>query len=186
MAISGGPRYNVPTGRRDGLVVNPSETNVLPGPNLKVSEALQSFNSKGMTLNDMVTLLGAHTVGFTHCNFFQDRLNDPNMDPGLAAKLKKLCPKNNNNPRVSLDQGTPFGFDNGFYNQILSNRGVLFIDQQLALDPSSRDLVTTFARNDDSFQQRFADAMVKMGSIGVLVGNDGEIRRNCRVFNSRS
>ncbi|CAL0322835.1 unnamed protein product [Lupinus luteus] len=185
VAMAGGPRYNIATGRRDGLVSNPSDADKLPGPNSHVSDAMEIFTLNGMTLNEMVTLLGAHTVGFTHCNFFSDRLNDTNLDIDLAAKLKKTCAKNNASP-VFLDQSTPFVFDNQFYKQILLKRGVLFIDSQLALDPSSRGLVSTFASNGDNFQQRFADAMIKMGNIGVLVNNDGEIRNNCRVFNRRS
>jgi len=74
-------------------------------------------------------------------------------------------------------------FDNEFYKQIILKRGVLFIDQQLALDPLSSGLVSGFAGNDAAFERSFADAMVKMGNIGVLVGSDGQIRKNCRIFN---
>ncbi|KAK1365872.1 Peroxidase [Heracleum sosnowskyi] len=156
VALAGGPNYIIPTGRRDGLVSSKSEVN-LPGPSFSVPQALQSFSAKGLTLNDMVTLLGAHTVGVAHCNFFQARLSkpDPTMDSTLVATLSK----------------------------VLLNKGVLNIDQQLALDKSSAPLVSNFARNGAAFQQSFADAMVKMGSIQVVVGTEGEIRQNCRVFN---
>ncbi|RDX57840.1 Peroxidase 44, partial [Mucuna pruriens] len=179
VALAGGPRYDVATGRRDGLVSESSLVN-LPGPESTVSEALQVFTEKGMTLDEMVTLLGAHTVGFAHCSFFRGRLNDPQMDPALRAKLGRICEPANRDPRVFLDQNTSMAFDNEFYNQILLKRGVLFIDQQLALDPSSKGLVSTFAGNDAGFQRSFVDAIVKMGNIGVLVGNNGEIRKNCR------
>ncbi|KAK7336318.1 hypothetical protein VNO77_16855 [Canavalia gladiata] len=184
--MAGGPKYTVPTGRRDGLVSNPSDANILPGPGSTVSQAQQVFTEKGMTLNEMVTLLGAHTVGFAHCSFFRSRLNDPKMDLSLRAKLAQACKPINKDPTVFLDQNTSLLFDNQFYNQILLNRGVLFIDQQLALDASSKGLVSSFAGNDANFRSRFVDAIVKMGSIGVLVGNAGEIRTNCRVFNPRS
>ncbi|XP_068344014.1 peroxidase 44-like [Pyrus communis] len=75
VVLAGGPNYAAPTGRRDGLVLNPNDVN-LSDPSFSVSEALQAFTAKGITLNDMVTLLGAHTVGFAHCNFFQDRFSD--------------------------------------------------------------------------------------------------------------
>lgn len=186
MAMAGGPRYIVPTGRRDGLVSNPSDVK-LPGPGSSVGDALEFFTAKGMTLNDMVTLLGAHTVGFTHCSFVRGRLNDPTMDPSLQAKLLRLCGTRatSNDPTVFLDQNTSFVFDNQFYNQILLKRGVLFLDQQLALDPSSHGLVSTFAGDDASFQESFVDAIIKLGVVDVLDGNNGEIRKNCRVFNSR-
>ncbi|XP_061372536.1 peroxidase 44-like [Gastrolobium bilobum] len=185
VAMAGGPRYSVLTGRRDGLVSNSSEVNIL-GPDSTVPEALKSFVEKNMTLSEMITLLGAHTVGSAHCNFIQTRLSILPIDPVLHAKLMQICgPANTSKDHtVFLDQNTSFVFDNEFYNQILLKRGVLFIDQQLALDPSSSGLVSTLAQNDADFQQSFADAIIKMGSIDVLVGKDGEIRKNCRVFNS--
>lgn len=194
VALAGGPKYAVPTGRRDGLVSDPNQVN-LPGPSFSVSEAFQSFNSKGMTLQEMVTLLGAHTVGFAHCSFFQDRLSsfqggkrDPTMDPALDATLARTCGSTSrparNDPRVFLDQNTSFVFDNEFYNQIIKKRGVLHIDQQLAVDASSQGIVSGFAANGAGFQQSFANAMIKMGSIDVLVDNTGEIRKNCRAFNN--
>ncbi|KAH0746378.1 hypothetical protein KY285_008035 [Solanum tuberosum] len=71
VALAGGSMYNILTGRRDGLVSNPAEVN-LPGPSLIVQEALKNFTNKGFSLNDMVTLLGTHTVGITHCSLIQD------------------------------------------------------------------------------------------------------------------
>lgn len=192
MAQAGGPNYNVPTGRRDGLVSNAAEVN-LPGPSSGVPQALKAFTAKGLTLNDMVTLLGAHTVGVAHCAFFRDRLSnfqgtgkpDPSMDPTLVAKLLKTC-ASGSNPTTFLDQNTSFVFDNQIYNQILLKRGVLQIDQQLSLDNSSAPMVSNFASNGKVFQQSFANAMVKMGSIQVLEGTAGEIRKNCRVFNQQN
>ncbi|KAF3441461.1 hypothetical protein FNV43_RR15375 [Rhamnella rubrinervis] len=194
VSLSGGPNYVVPTGRRDGLVSNPNDVN-LPGPSSSIQGALQAFTAKGLTLNEMVTLLGAHTVGVSHCGFFQDRLfdfqgtglPDPSMDSGLLAKLQGLCGKVsrplNSDPTAFLDQNTSFAFDNQFYNQILLKKGVLQIDQELASDSSTNGVVSGFASNGMRFSQSFADAMVRMGSIDVLVGNAGEIRKNCRVFN---
>lgn len=194
MALAGGPKYAVPTGRRDGLVSNVNDVN-LPGPQLSVSQAFSFFRAKGLTLNEMVTLLGAHTVGVAHCGFFQDRLSnfqgtgkpDPTMDPGLASRLLKTCGTAsrplNRDPTVFLDQGTSFTVDNQFYNQTVFKRGILQIDQELALDRSTAPIVSSFARNGVAFQQNFVNAMIKMSKIQVLVGSAGEIRKNCRVFN---
>ncbi|PON64518.1 Peroxidase [Parasponia andersonii] len=188
--LAGGPKYIVPTGRRDGLVSNPNEVN-LPGPTLSVSAAFQSFQAKGLTLNEMVVLLGAHTVGFAHCNFFSDRLSnfqgsgspDPTMDPALVRNLTSVCAKGTN-PKTFLDQNTSFVFDNEFYHQIILNRGVLQIDQELALDSSTSGFVSDFASKPVLFSQRFADTMIKMGKIEVLVGKAGEIRKKCGAFNN--
>ncbi|KAK7290686.1 hypothetical protein RIF29_05282 [Crotalaria pallida] len=194
VALSGGPKYIVPTGRRDGLVSNSNEVN-LPGPGTPVPAASRIFQSKGMTTEEMVTLLGAHTVGVAHCGFFFGRLSsfrgqvDPTMDPALDAKLVKLCNTTSSSgvePSAFLDQNTSFTFDNVFYKQILLKKGILQIDQQLAIDKSTRGFVSGFASNGDKFQKSFADAMIKLGKIEVLVGNDGEIRKNCRVFNKRN
>lgn len=196
VALAGGPAYGVPTGRRDGLVSNVSDVN-FPSPTFTVAQAAQAFAARGLTLDDMVTLLGAHTVGVAHCNFFRDRLfnlngtgaPDPTMDPQLRMRLAKACGTKTRkslrrDTKVFLDQATSFVVDNQFYNQILLRRGILQIDQELALDSSSASKVSDFASDGAGFLQKFAQALVKMGSIDVLVGNAGEIRKNCRAFNS--
>lgn len=189
-ALSGGPKYAVPTGRRDGLISNVNEVGI-PGPNAPVQIISQFFASKNITTQEMVTLFGAHTVGVAHCGFFSSRLSsfrggqpDPTMDPALDAKLVKLCNTNGNvDPAAFLDQNTSFTVDNEFYKQILLKRGILKIDQQLALDSSTSRFVSGFASNGDEFDESFANAMIKMGKIDVLVGNQGEIRKQCGVFN---
>lgn len=171
---------------------NPSEVKI-PGGDLSVTRAFENFfKGRGFTLKEMVTLLGAHTVGFTHCNLVKNRLSsfgrrDPTMDPSLDAKLVKTCGSSKrpakNNPQIVLDQNTSFVFDNEYFRQIRKRRGVLFIDQQLALDKSSKGIVAGYAVNGASFNRDFANAMIKLGSLDVLVGNSGEIRKNCRAFN---
>ncbi|XP_015057958.1 peroxidase 44-like [Solanum pennellii] len=184
VALAGGPKYNIPTGRRDGLISNPSEVN-LPGPSLTVEEALKIFTNKGFSLNDMVTLLGAHTVGITHCSLIQDRISrfDGSMDSNLFTRLSKTCAARNNDPSVFLDQSTSFIVDNEFYKQIRLKKGLLKIDQQLASDRSSAGIVKNFSINPKAFQQAFASALIKLGNTQVLEGKFGEIRKNCRAFN---
>ncbi|KAL6525541.1 hypothetical protein OROHE_015848 [Orobanche hederae] len=189
--LSGGPTYDVPTGRRDGLISNVADVN-LPGPSDSIQDAFPFFKDRNLTLNDMVTLLGAHTIGVAHCSFFRDRLSnfngtvrpDPTMDPGLVARLLKTCRTTSRDPTVSLDQGTPSNtLDNHYYNQTVFKRGILQIDQKLAEDRSTAPIVLGLARNESVFRQNFVQAMIKMSKIQVLVGNAGEIRNNCRVFN---
>ncbi|KAG4915721.1 hypothetical protein JHK87_053278 [Glycine soja] len=99
---------------------------------------------------------------------------DPTMDPALNAKLVKLC-NSRGDPATPLDQKSSF--------EILAKKGLLQIDQQLALDAGTKGFVLDFASNGDKFQKGFANAIVKMGEIDVLVGNQGEIRKKCSVFN---
>ncbi|GAU24010.1 hypothetical protein TSUD_328120 [Trifolium subterraneum] len=86
VALSGGPKYSVPTGRRDGLVSNIADVE-LPGPDISIPALSKFFTTKGITNEEMVALLGAHTV----CGFFDDRLTDfdgkrdPTMDPTMGG-----------------------------------------------------------------------------------------------------
>lgn len=192
---SGGLNYSVPTGRRDGLRSDPSDVN-LPGPSLAVPEALQFFTAKGFSLNDMVILLGCHTVGVAHCIFFRDRLEDfngsglpdPTLDLKLLAKLNRTCgpvQKPLDRDRTAfLDQNTSFFIDNSYYKQLLIRRGILQIDEELAFDNSTATFVKTLASNPSGFLQLLADALVKLGNVEVLEGSAGEIRKNCSIFNA--
>ncbi|CAE5959225.1 unnamed protein product [Arabidopsis arenosa] len=177
-------RFTVRLGRRDGLRSNPSDVN-LPGPTISVDESLKAFKAKGMTQMDMVALIGGgHSIGVAHCSLIQDRLKDPAMNPRLKAKLIKTC-SGPNDPSVFLDQKTPFKLDSVIYTQIESQRGILRIDQNLGLNGSTtRWIVSSFASSERFFREKFVEAMQKMGEIGVLTGDSGEIRTNCRVFNN--
>lgn len=194
IALARGPTYNVSTGRRDGVVSDSSQVN-LPGPQLSISDASKFFTAKGLTVNDMTVLLGAHTVGVAHCGFFQDRLfnfqgtgkPDPTMDPALTAALLKTCGTKfrplKSDPTAFLDRNTSFVVDRQYYKQVVGKKGVMQIDQELAIDPLSSSLVSKLALDENLFRTSFSNALIKMGKIGVLVGKNGEIRKNCRVFN---
>ncbi|MCI32557.1 peroxidase 57-like, partial [Trifolium medium] len=60
------------------------------------------------------------------------------------------------------------------------------IDRQLALDKSTSPFIDGFVSNGDKFMKSFGSAMIKMGEVGVLVGKEGKIRKNCKVFNKVS
>ncbi|CAN1765225.1 Peroxidase 57 [Linum perenne] len=183
VALAGGPAYQLPTGRLDGLTSNSGNVN-LPGPTVPVTQAFtQFFQPLGFTLTEMVTLLGAHTVGVAQCTFFQDRVTnfrgtgrpDPAMDPTLA------CGRGGGNATTFLDQGTSLSFDGSYYREVKAKRGVLLIDHELGNDPVTSGMVSRLGRDELRFKKRFGDAMVKMGK---LVGSGkGEIRKNCREFN---
>ena len=56
---AGGPAFQVPTGRRDGRISNAA--NVRPNivdTSFTMSEMIKLFNSKGLSLDDLVTLSG--------------------------------------------------------------------------------------------------------------------------------
>ncbi|MED6187904.1 hypothetical protein PIB30_080994 [Stylosanthes scabra] len=191
----GGVGYDVPAGRRDGRISLISDTRTdLPPPTFNVNQLTQLFAKKGLTKEEMVTLSGAHTIGRSHCvafnsrlyNFSTSSLQDPSMDPSYALFLKRRCPQGNTNQNivVPMDPTSPGVADVGYYNGILANRGLFISDQTLLTDTETASQVYQYSRDRYTWASKFADAMVKMGQIGVLTGNDGEIRENCRVVNS--
>ncbi|KAH9565659.1 hypothetical protein CY35_04G088100 [Sphagnum magellanicum] len=192
VVTAGGEYYAVPTGRRDSRVSLASSVN-LPGPGFSVASAASAFQGRGLNITDMVTLLGAHTTGVAHCEFFSNRLynfsgtgrNDPSMAPSLVESLKSVCPQASTGlgHTTALDQGTEFDFDNSYYKQLEKNRGILQIDQELTYDHQTSRIVKSLAGRGSRFGTSFGQAMVKMGNIGVLTGSQGEIRRICSQIN---
>ncbi|KAA8536701.1 hypothetical protein F0562_029179 [Nyssa sinensis] len=192
----GGINYAVPSGRRDGRVSLKDEPfQNLPPPTFNAKELEQSFARKGLTLDEMVTLSGAHSIGVSHCSSFSNRLysnathpQDPSMDPIFARNLKAKCPPPSNDeagsdPTVPLDVLTPNRLDNKYYMDLKNRHGLLTSDQTLLTSPSTAGIVRNNARHGAAWANKFAAAMVRMGFIDVLTGNQGEIRKNCRVVN---
>ncbi|KAA8536702.1 hypothetical protein F0562_029180 [Nyssa sinensis] len=193
----GGINYAVPSGRRDGRVSLKDEPfQNLPPPSFNAKELEQNFARKGLTLDEMVTLSGAHSIGVSHCSSFSDRLysfnathsQDPSMDPIFARNLKSKCPRPSNagagsDPTVPLDVLTPNRLDNKYYMDLKNRHGLLTSDQTLLTSPSTAGIVRNNARHGAAWANKFAAAMVRMGYIDILTGNQGEIRKNCRVVN---
>ncbi|CAI0544204.1 unnamed protein product [Linum tenue] len=195
VSFANGGFYNVQTGRRDSA--SPAKNVALPAPNIPINQALSLFARKNLSPVDMVYLLGGHTVGVTHCAFYQSRLYnyqntgrpDPAMNTTLVNTLKKTCPDpRTNGPTTApanLDQNPASALvvDNSYHKQLLRGNGVLQVDQDLA----SRNFVTGLivsniaARTD--FNAKFGQAMVNMGAVEVLTGQQGQIRKSCRAAN---
>ncbi|XP_057963105.1 peroxidase 5-like [Malania oleifera] len=192
----GGINYAVPAGRRDGrLSLKDEPTQHLPPPSFDAKQLEENFARKGLSLDEMVTLSGAHSIGVSHCSSFSNRLysfnathpQDPSMDTKFAADLRAKCPPNSgpgsDDPIVNLDVLTPNRLDNKYYVDLVNRRGLLTSDQTLMSSPSTAGMVRNNARQGGAWARKFAAAMVHMGSIEILTGTQGEIRRNCRVVN---
>ncbi|KAL2931821.1 Peroxidase 19 [Bienertia sinuspersici] len=184
--LAGGPYYEVKKGKWDGKLSRGHLTSSnIPRTNATIDDLLKLFASKGLTTEDLVVLSGAHTIGYSHCKYVIDRMYNhpqPSMDPKLLGALKMYCPQYGGNEDivVPFDVDTPFAFDNAYYGNLEKNRGLLSTDQALYLDPRTKPIVQSLAKDKQKFFQAFAKAMEKMGNIRVKRGwKHGEKRTHC-------
>ncbi|KAM0026612.1 putative peroxidase [Helianthus debilis subsp. tardiflorus] len=193
---TGGSGWAVPTGRRDGLVSLASDAESMPGPKDSIDDQIKKFANKGLSIKDLVTLVGGHTIGTAGCDTFSDRLYnynntnapDPAIDQGFLPHLQTLCPLSGDlTKRVALDTNSENNFDNSYYENIRRGRGVLESDSKLWSDPRTQKLAQRFIgasrSHGSTFNKMFARAMVKMSKIELKTGNQGEIRRVCNKIN---
>ncbi|KAB1225697.1 Peroxidase 4 [Morella rubra] len=182
----GGPNWDVKVGRRDSKTASFSAANNIgvniPPPTFSATQLINRFKAKGLSAKDMVALSGAHTIGQARCLSFRDHIyNDSNIDSSFAKTRRSQCPKNTDGRKVlaPLDLQTPTHFDNKYYKNLLSKKGLLHSDQQLYNGGSTDSLVKTYSNNGETFFKDFVTAMIKMGDIDPLTGSSGEIRKNC-------
>ncbi|GJN10564.1 hypothetical protein PR202_ga28669 [Eleusine coracana subsp. coracana] len=199
VALSRGPTWPVALGRRDGLVSAAANCGELPPLHGDVNLMIAAFAAKGLSVKDLVVLSGAHTLGKAHCNAFADRLydstnnnnncsTDPKLDPRYADRLRMRCTATTSEAAAELDPGSCNRFDTSYYRHVARRRGLLRSDACLLDDRFTRAYVMQAAsgRYDGHLFLDFAESMVKMASIGVLTGQQGEIRKQCNVVNSSS
>ncbi|KAE9613359.1 putative peroxidase [Lupinus albus] len=197
LILGGLPRQRPLGGRRDALLSLASmvEDNNLPAPNWSLEKMIETFKKKGFNEEEMVILLGAHSIGSAHCDFFMDRAfnyketnnPDPNLTPEVVDEIKKVCvdaytPKFRN-PPMNFDE-TPIVLDNLFFKNIVEkNKTLLVTDSYLLNDPRTAPTVQNMAADPNLFHKRFVEAMNKLNTLNVLTGNDGEVRKICRSTN---
>ncbi|CAH2076966.1 unnamed protein product [Thlaspi arvense] len=99
--LAGGPFYPLETGRKDSaLAFKEMAERELPPPQASLSVILARFASRGFNERETISLFGAHSIGITHCTFFEDRLYnfsgtgkpDPELNTGFLQELKSKCP----------------------------------------------------------------------------------------------
>jgi peroxidase len=195
VTMVGGPFYKVLLGRKDGLVSQASrvEGNI-PRTNMSMNQIIKLFVSKGFTVQEMVALSGSHTIGFTHCKEFADRIfhysktkpTDPEIYPKFAEALKKTCANYTNDHSMSAfnDVITPGKFDNMYYQNLKRGLGLLTSDHALVKHPRTKPIVDLYALNQTAFFETFSYAMEKLSVYGIKTGQKGEVRRKCDAFNS--
>ncbi|XP_059641727.1 peroxidase 51-like [Cornus florida] len=193
IALSGGPSYAVELGRLDGLSSTASSVNgKLPQPTFNLNQLNSLFATNGLTQIDMIALSAAHTLGFSHCSKFSNRIYnfsrqspvDPTLDKTYVAQLQSMCPKNvDPSIAINMDPNTPRTFDNIYFQNLQQGKGLFTSDQVLFTDPRSKPTVNTWATNSPAFQKAFVTAITKLGRVGVKSGSNGNIRQNCGAFN---
>ncbi|KAM1593273.1 hypothetical protein ACFX1Z_036656 [Malus domestica] len=187
----GGPFIPLKTGRRDG---RRSRAEILeqylPDHNESMSVVLEKFADMGIDTPGVVALLGAHSVGRTHCVKLVHRLYpevDPQLNPDHVPHMLKKCPDAIPDPKavqyVRNDRGTPMIFDNNYYRNILDNKGLMMVDHQLATDKRTKPYVKKMAKSQDYFFKEFSRAFTILSENNPLTGNKGEIRQQCNVAN---
>lgn len=196
VALSNGPNYDVPTGRRDGMRSSAGDASDMPDPTDSVDVLKRKFAAKGLSASDLVVLNGAHTIGTTACFFIEDRLYnfaadgdaDPSINPEYLTELRSTCPKGGDvNTRLALDRGSEFQFDKEFLENMREGNVALQSDSSMYQDGSTRGYIDSYfgllgGLLGPSFESDFADAIVKMGQIGVKTGSNGKIRTVCSAF----
>ncbi|KAA8545596.1 hypothetical protein F0562_020380 [Nyssa sinensis] len=194
VVLTNGINWVVPTGRRDGTVSLASDASNLPSFTDSMDVQKKKFADKGLNTQDLVTLVGGHTIGTTACQFFSYRLYnynstgaaDPSIDPAFLPQLQALCPQDGDGTkRVGLDNGSANKFDASFFTNLRNGRGILESDQKLWTDASTKPFVQRYVGGllGSSFNSEFGKAMVKMSNVEVKTGTNGEIRKVCSAIN---
>ncbi|XP_027362633.1 peroxidase 20 [Abrus precatorius] len=198
--LRGGPRWDVFLGRKDSLESSFSGANLfIPAPNSSLEVLIANFKQQGLDIEDLVALSGSHTIGRARCLSFRQRIYEAKQEyhygydrykryTSFRRILRSICPVSGRDNRFApLDFQTPKRFDNHYYINILEGKGLLGSDNVLIsqdFDGKITEQVWAYASNEKLFFTSFAKSMIKMGSINVLTGNEGEIRRSCRFVNA--
>ncbi|XP_020251930.1 peroxidase 29-like [Asparagus officinalis] len=190
VAYSGGPKIVIPLGRKDSTMgSNLRADDELPSASTGVDDAVRIFMGREMSIEETVALLGAHTLGVGHCISIAHRLYNSNVnhreriDSVFEAYLRLNCPTEVpiTNYTFIVSDLTSLIFDNQYYRDVMSGRGLFSIDSDMSMDPRTVPIVRRFAEDQAYFFQVFSSAFVKLSS--AVNPEGGEIRRECRRIN---
>ncbi|CAN6903069.1 unnamed protein product [Brassica oleracea] len=182
-----GPWWPVPLGRRDGRISRISEAN-LPSPFANVDTLKKNFSDKGLNTKDLVVLSGAHTIGVSSCGLISSRIHnftgrgdfDPAMNPNYVMELKKRCQPTDVKTIVDMDPGSVDKFDSHYFDAVDQRKGLFISDSALLNNWDTKLYIKTQVwTRGASFNRDFAESMVKLGFVGILTGDQGEVRSRC-------
>ncbi|KAH7843747.1 hypothetical protein Vadar_020312 [Vaccinium darrowii] len=185
--------WEVQTGRKDGTVSLASEVLAeLPSPAMNFTQLKASFANKTLGVKDLTVLSGGHTIGVAQCAIFGNRVfnftgkgdSDPTLSPKYVAFLKTKCNGEFDlATTVPMDPGSGLAFDTHYYLMVKRSEGLFTSDAALITSPYAESVMDEMTTNGTFFYE-FGNAMRKMGTIGVLTGNQGVIRKQCALNNS--
>ncbi|KAI3955093.1 hypothetical protein MKW98_025362, partial [Papaver atlanticum] len=178
VAAMGGRPWIVQLGRRDAKTASKNDANTnLPPATLSLSGLITSFTNKGFTTKEMVILSGSHSIGQARCTTFRSRIhNETNIDASFATSRKASCPTSGNDNNLAPLDATPIIFDNTYYKNLVSKKGLLHSDQELFNGGSTDAQVTAYSIDNPTFLTDFAVAMVKMGNLSPLTANSSSLK----------
>ncbi|XAR68734.1 Peroxidase [Bertholletia excelsa] len=181
----GGPTWEVQLGRRDSTTASRTDANNdIPAPFMDLPALISNFQNVGLGVQDLVALSGGHTIGFSQCRNFRNRIyNENNIDPAFAKTLQATCPATGGDSNLAPLDMTPVVFDTNYFSNLVKKRGLLHSDQALFNGGVTDSLVKSYSRNAKAFWDAFAESMIRMGNIEPLTGDEGQIRVNCRKVN---
>ncbi|KAE8654533.1 Peroxidase 46 [Hibiscus syriacus] len=190
VVLAGGPAFPIPTGRRDEEYRMLQNVRlIIADTSFTTNEMIELFKSKGLSLDDLVTL----SVGSAHCNAFSDRfrmdlkgkltLIDKSLDCSYAEHLMKKCSSDSSASKTVDNDLETFAFDNQYYSNLVAHKGLFQSDSVLIEDGRTREKVEAFANDQESFFMSWGDSFLKLTSIGVKTDDEGEIRRSCSFAN---
>ncbi|CAO2038261.1 unnamed protein product [Urochloa humidicola] len=214
--LSGGKIfYNLTGGRKDGVVSSSAAADAgLPESTFDFAQLQNNFAAAGhgFTVEELVVLSGAHSIGVAHLSSYQDRLNDTTatpIDSDYQAALNKTTPlvllKQGQNPTVPnnpRDASAAFQkdaaydpvalgvspsrgvLDNSYYHNNLENKVLFKSDWVLRTDSEAAGKLQEYRDNAAEWNSDFATAMAKLSGLPAQ-GKNGEIRKNCRLTNQQ-
>ncbi|TVU39049.1 hypothetical protein EJB05_12451, partial [Eragrostis curvula] len=186
----GVPYWSLRYGRKDGSESRKDEADrYVPMGDEPVTNLITFFESNGLNILDLVALSGAHTIGRATCGTVKpglcQRKRSGSLDARYADFLTRKCAAGSDGEYLELDGETPTAFDNRYYKNLMSGKGLLPTDERLLDDSRTKHFVTMFANQQGSsgiFTHQFAQSMRRLGEAQVLTGDEGGVRRMCSVF----
>ncbi|KAK1654083.1 hypothetical protein QYE76_071888 [Lolium multiflorum] len=206
--------YTLAPGRLDGVVSSAAEADAtLPEASFSFQELKDNFNRTGFSVEDLVILSGAHSIGVAHRTSFQDRLDaatqtpiDPEYQTALRYRVnvdghKTPNPTEKNNIRdmspffqgvsgynssgVNLYTPEAGALDNSYYTANLQKMVLFKSDWELNQDPThfAGDKLIEYRDNAADWDLDFSDAMARLSSL-TSSGPKSEVRKHCRRTNS--